>query len=165
MSSAPKIHVVHSTSTQYIVIVVRSGLAIFLAVVAVVVSMKFRLKIAGRGPYAHVPCPGLCGCRGPRWRRGQRLLASCHEASSGPPLWAAPGGLCLAAPGQHVSRSEPLGLALHGLDGRPPSNLLLHSVGLGASLRIISFALVVIVGGCGGRAPPPELTSVWLSDE
>ena len=61
-----------------------AGPAIFVAVVAVVVSMKFRLKIAGRGPHAHFPCPGLCGCRGPRWRRAQRLPASCHEASSGP---------------------------------------------------------------------------------
>ena len=60
-----------------------NGLAIFLAVVAVVVSMKFRLKIAGRGLHAHIPCPGLCWCRGPRWCRDQRLPASCHEAPSG----------------------------------------------------------------------------------
>ena len=109
-----------------------NGLAVFLAVVAVVVSMKFRLKIAGRGPHAHVPCPGLCWCRGPRWRRGQRLPASCHEAPSGPPPWAAPGGLYPAAPGPQVSCSEPLGLAHRGLDGRPPSNPLLLSAGLGA---------------------------------
>ena len=49
-----------------------------------------------------------------------------------PPFWATPSDLCLAAPGQHASRSEPLGLALLGLDGWPPSDLSLHSVGLGA---------------------------------
>ena len=90
------------------------GLAIFLAVVAVVVSMKFRLKIAG---HAHIPCPGLCWCRGPRWRRAQRLPASCHEAPSGSPL-GCPGrpvpccsrgaGYVQRAPGTRSSRARGL---------------------------------------------------------
>ena len=41
------------------------GLAIFLAVVAVVVSMKFRLKIAGRDPHADIPCSAP-SCKLPR---------------------------------------------------------------------------------------------------
>ena len=90
------------------------------------------------------------------------FLQAATRSLAASPLCAAPGGLCLAAPGQQVSSSELLGLALHGLDGRPPSNLPLHSVGLGASLRFISFALVVIVGGCGGRAPPPAPWRIWL---
>ena len=40
------------------------GLAIFLAVAAVVVSMKFRLKIAGRGPHARFRAPAYVGVGG-----------------------------------------------------------------------------------------------------
>ena len=42
-----------------------------------------------------------------------------------PPPLAAPGGLYPAAPGPQDTCSEPLGLALHGLEGWPPSNQLL----------------------------------------
>ena len=77
-------------------------LAIFLAVVAVVVSMKFRLKIAGRGPHAHIPCPGLCWCRGPRWCHDHRLPAGCHETLSGPPLWLPRAACTLPLPGRRI---------------------------------------------------------------
>ena len=77
------------------------------------------------------------------------VLQAATRPLAAPPL-AAPGGLYPAAPGPQDSCSEPPGLAHHGLEGWPSSNLLLLSAGLGAFLLIFSFVLGVIVGGCGG---------------
>jgi len=70
------------------------------------------------------------------------VLQAATRPLAAPPL-AAQGGLYPAAPGPQDSCSEPLGLAHHGLEGWPSSNLLLLSAGLGAFLLIFSFVLGV----------------------
>lgn len=126
-----------------------NGLAIFSGSRSCRCLYVVSAQIAGRGPHAHIPCPGLCWCRGLGRRRAQRLPASCHETALGFTR-AASGGLYPAAPGPQDTCSEPSGFAPPGIEGWPASNLLLLSAGLGAFLLIFSFVLGVIVGGCGG---------------
>ena len=58
-----------------------NGLAIFSGSRSCRCLYVVSAQIAGRGPHAHIPCPGLCWCRGLGRRRAQRLPASCHEAA------------------------------------------------------------------------------------
>ena len=70
------------------------------------------------------------------------FLQAATRPLAAPPL-AAPSGLYPAAPGPQDSCSEPRGLAHHGLEGWPSSNLPFLSAGFGAFLLIFSFVLGV----------------------
>ena len=126
------------------------GLLVFLVYVAVVVSMKFRLKISlSRARMLPYRAPAYVGVGG---LGGAVLSAFLQAATRLPPAppQVAPGGLFPAAAGPQDTCSEPLGFAAPVVEGWPASNLLLLSAGLGAFLLIFSFVLGVIVGGCGG---------------
>ena len=95
-------------------------------------------QIAGRGPHAHIPCPGLCWCRGLGRRRAQRLPASCHEAAPGLALGCLrrPVPCCSRAAG-YVQRADRVRAAGHrGLAGLEPALALGRPGRLPAHLQL-----------------------------
>ena len=87
----------HSHSCMYVAYAYRhnklcttTGLAIFLAVAAVVVSMKFRLKIAGWGPYAHLRAPAYVGEGGLGGAVVSALLQAATRPVAAPPFLGYP---------------------------------------------------------------------------
>ena len=122
------------------------GLLYFLVAVAVVVSMKFRPKYAGRGPHAHIRAPAYVGVRG----LGGAVLSAFLQAATRP-LSASPGlppaACSLLLPGRGFRAADPLGPPRRASRAGCPRTCYRSRPARGAFLFIVSCVLVVIVGG------------------